>query len=116
VHDRIVDREPELRALPESGDAWDDPSEDLLFELLVDIEYGRAGSFLIVERLADASGNAFGQVRRLPNGSYTVEYRDETGLWATSADDMRAAHALLTGWAFDRAGWKDHATWKPVYF
>jgi hypothetical protein len=56
-----------LRALIESGERWDDPSEDLLFDLLSDIEAGE-GSFLIVERAADVNGQTYSQALHLEDG------------------------------------------------
>ena len=57
---------PVLRALPEVGQSWDDPSEDLLFMLLDDIERGE-GSFLIVERTTDPSGQTYAQAPAGPS-------------------------------------------------
>ncbi len=109
---------PILRATPEEGETWDDPSEDLLFMLFEDIEEGQAGSFLIVERLTDPNGQTYGQVLRHDDGSYTVEYRDGGAdrHWGTGAVDFRAAHELLTAWAFERDGWRELATWEQVEF
>jgi hypothetical protein len=47
--------QPILRAISESGETLEDPSEDGLFLLLSDVEAGRA-EFLIVERTSDPSG------------------------------------------------------------
>jgi hypothetical protein len=111
----VTQQRPILRAIPEVGQAWDDPSEDLLFMLLGDIEAGE-GTFLIVERTADPSGNTYAQALRRDDGSYIVEHRDgDAGShYGTVASDMRTAHQLLTGWAFRLLGWKESATWTPV--
>jgi len=66
---------PILRAIPETGQSWDDPSEDLLFILLGDIEAGE-GSFLIIERTTDPTGHTYAQALRNPDGSYIVEHRE----------------------------------------
>jgi hypothetical protein len=104
-----------LRALIESGERWDDPSEDLLFDLLSDIEAGE-GSFLIVERAADVNGQTYSQALHLEDGRYAVEHREGSAErhYATTVADFRAAHAVLTGWAFDMAGWQDTASWDRV--
>ena len=44
----------------ESGEVLDDPCEDLLFELLTDIDRGEVQS-IIVERLADPTGQTYAQ-------------------------------------------------------
>ncbi|MBO0834376.1 MAG: hypothetical protein J2P28_02515 [Actinobacteria bacterium] len=106
---------PVLRAIPEVGQQWYDPSEDLLFILLQDIEAGE-GTFLIVERTTDPSGHTYAQVLRCDDGSYVVEHRegDADHHYGTTVADMRAAHHLLTGWAFQLPGWSDQATWSQV--
>jgi hypothetical protein len=106
---------PVLRALTESGDSYDDPSEDLLFMLLDDVDHG-AGTWVIVDRPADASQQTYAQALRVAADSWVVEHREgspETHV-GTTVGDLRTAHQLLTGWAFDLAGWADGATWTPV--
>ena len=97
--------DPILRACPEYGPSWDDPSEDLLFLLLQDIEAGE-GTFLIVERIADPTQQTYAQAMLLEDGSYVLEHRegDSAHHYRTDVADMRAAHALLTGWAFELPG------------
>ena len=63
-----------LRATSESGDVLDDPSDDALFKMFEDLEAG-LGTFLIVESVADASGQTFVQAARGDDGTYVVEYR-----------------------------------------
>jgi hypothetical protein len=106
---------PVLRALPDKGQSWDDPSEDLLFMLLEDIESGQ-GAFLIVERTTDPSGHTYAQVLRRKDGAYVVEHCDGDAehRYGTTAPDMRAAHRLLTAWAFQLPGWDDRTGWSQV--
>ena len=110
-----MDRVPVLRATTESGDTIDDPSEDALFMMFEDIEAGES-SFLIVERLADPSGQTYVQASRNPDGSYVVEYRDggPERHYGTVANDMRSGHSLVTGWAFNLPGWRESAPWRSV--
>jgi hypothetical protein len=107
--------EPILRACPENGREWDDPSEDLLFELLRDIEDGH-GTLLIVERTTDPSGQIYAQVLRREDGRYVVEHRegDAEHHYGTVVLDLRAAHELLTGWAFEIPDWDNGITWSTV--
>jgi hypothetical protein len=103
--DNNVAAPPILRAIPEAGQRWDDLSEDLLFILLQDIEAG-GGSFLIVERTTDPSGHTYAQALRRDDGSYVVEYREgDADHYGIVVAGMRAAHQLLTGWAFQLPGW-----------
>jgi hypothetical protein len=106
---------PVLRARTEAGDSYDDPSEDLLFVLLDEVEHGQ-GTWMIVERLADASHQTYAQALRVAADSWIVERREgspETHV-GTTVGDLRHAHQLLIGWAFEVAGWQDGVTWTRV--
>jgi hypothetical protein len=107
--------DPILRAYPENGPVWDDPSEDLLFELFRDIEAGE-GTFLIVKRATDPNGQVYAQALRREDGSYVVEHRegDAEHHYGTVVADMRAAHQLLTGWAFGLPDWDQGTSWSTV--
>jgi hypothetical protein len=106
---------PVLRATAESGDTIDDPSEDALFMMFEDIETGES-TYLIVDYLRDATNQTYAQTSRNEDGTYIVEYRDggPEHHYGTVAHDMRAAHALITGWAFGDPGWRESTSWKPV--
>lgn len=114
-HHAGVDRVLTLRATAESGDMIEDPSEDALFMMFEDVEAGES-SFLIVDRLADTSGQTYAQISRNADGSYIVEYRDggPERHYGTVVSDMRSAHSLVTGWAFDLPGWRESARWQSV--
>lgn len=106
---------PILRAAMDSGETYDDPSEDLLFELLSDIERGDE-EFLIVERLADGTGQTYAQVRRTDHGQYQVEHRDggPDRHFQAFTPDMRLAHMLVTGWAFELPSWREAVSWNRI--
>ena len=93
--------EPVLRAIMDTYDLYDDPSEDALFELLSAIAAGKA-EWVIVEKVDALDGQTYAQAIRLEDGSFQVERRlgspqtHETAIGL----DMRAAHELLTAWAF----------------
>jgi hypothetical protein len=74
---RAVPSDPILRASNEAGDTCDDPSEDLLFELLA--ELGEGNSFLVVDRLEPGRTEDFIQAVIDANGSFVLEYRE--GRW-----------------------------------
>jgi hypothetical protein len=106
-----------LRATAESGDTIDDPSGDALFMMLEDIEAGES-TYLIVDSLKDSAHQTYAQTSRNEDGTYIVEYRDggPERHYATVAQDMRAAHALITGWAFGVPRWRESASWEPVAY
>lgn len=106
-----------FRATAECGDTIDDPSEDALFMLFEDVE-GGGSSHLILDDLRDPSGQTYAQTSRNEDGSYVVEYRagSPDQHFGTTAPDMRAAHAILAGWAFDLPGWRDSVAWTAVTF
>ncbi len=58
-----------FRAVMENGDTYDDPSEDVLLLLLEDLAAGD-GSWVIVEKVVDASGQTYAQALRLSDGSF----------------------------------------------
>jgi hypothetical protein len=89
-----------LRLTTESGESWDDPSEDALFEYLSDAV--AASEFLIVDRLGPNLDDHYMQVA-CANGRIVVEAREGSPATHRHAvsDDMRAVHAALTAWAFE---------------
>jgi hypothetical protein len=88
-----------LLARMSSGAEWEDPSEDLLFELLGDIERGDEDS-LTLERL-DAEDHPKVRVARSAGGTWVADMDPpDPGDGPKSWTDMRAAHAWLTSWAF----------------
>lgn len=115
VRHNLVVPTPVLRALMESGKTWDDPSEDLIFELLADVDRGEE-QFIVLERTSDPSGQTYAQSIRDEDGSYLVERRDggpEAHFRLTSLT-MREAHAVLSAWAFEMPGWASNCDWRPV--
>ena len=95
--------QPILRAELENGDTYDDPSEDLLFLLFEDIEAGKS-LYVIVEDVADATGQTYVQALRDKDGTYLVERRAGTpqSHHGSRVRDMRTAHGMVTEWAFRR--------------
>ena len=85
-----------LRATSESGDVLDDPSEDALFTMFQDLEAGQ-GTFLIVESLADASGQTFVQAARGDDGTYVVEYRQGSADQHFQTDGPRLPRGARAG-------------------
>lgn len=106
-----------LKAFNESGQIWEDPSEDLLFMLMEDIERGNE-KFLVIERLSDTTQQTYIQSARNDDGTYVVEYRDGSPQkhFGTNVGDMRSAHAVITAWAFELPHWSDSATWSQITF
>jgi hypothetical protein len=104
-----------LRATMESGATWDDPSEDLLYELVSEIERGDE-KFMVIERLRDPTRQTYAQCVKQDNGSFLVERRDG-GLNAHFryvADSSRQARDIVMSWAFELPGWDSALAWEPV--
>ena len=59
----------------ESGVVWDDPSEDLLYDLLGDVERGDE-QFIVIERTSDPSGQTYMQATLVDGGGWLLERRD----------------------------------------
>ena len=113
--DHSAVNEPILRAVTESGTTWDDPSEDLLFELLSDLERGEE-SFFVVKRLGVA--DVYIQVLFQDDRQYLVERRDGGAPlhFAATCPDKRIVHEILVKWAFELPGWQGLLDWTPVIF
>ena len=87
-----------LRAQTSNDEQYDDPSEDLLFMLLDELQ---PDDYVIVERPDDQTQQTYAQVLRTGSQGYLIERREgsaETHAFARSAD-MRSIHADLTTWA-----------------
>jgi hypothetical protein len=106
---------PVLRAITESGETWDDPSEDLLFILLEDVS-DENGLFVIVERRADTSRQTYMQVTRMEDSGFRSEYRHGSAVrhFFAVTPDMRVAHRVLTDWAFELPGREAALPWQPL--
>ena len=107
---------PILRAQTEQGQQFDDPSEDLLFQLLGDIGRGDE-QFVIVERLDDPSGETYAQVT-LDDGRWVLEHRAGSAdrHFMTTLADLPKAHEILVAWAFQVDGWDSRTAWDHVRF
>ena len=99
---------PILRAQLESGASFDDPSGDLLFELLGGVERGDE-LFLILNRLGGKSNEVYMQTVRNEDGSWLVERRDGSPdrHFGVTVPDVGAVHGILTAWAFGLEGWQN---------
>ena len=103
---------PSVRATAPDGDIWDEPSEDLLFELVNDCEY--PGDFVIVEK----DGDHFAQTAYAPSSPWVVEFRDGSAdeHYQAWTEDRRLVHEVLFGFAYDRPGWKGLLDWTKIEF
>jgi len=104
---------PILRARMSSGAIWDDPSEDLLFDLLTDIEAGRE-EFMIVERLG--LKETYAQALLSEEGVFLMEYREGSAdrHFAATSRDKQRIHAAMTGWAYQLESWSVQLDWQPA--
>ena len=92
---------PQLRATLDTGETYDDPSEDALFVLLEDLAAHRA-LFVVVEPVHAPDEQTYVQAVRFDDGTFQVERRlgsPQTHETVTRLQ-LRPAHALLTQWVF----------------
>jgi len=96
-----------------SGASWDDPSEDLLYELLGDVERGDE-QFVIVELTADLTGQTYAQAIKADAGEWLLERRDGSAdrHFRALLPDLRGTHRALTMWALATSGWQQAAPWE----
>ncbi|MFE9335115.1 hypothetical protein [Streptomyces sp. NPDC006925] len=113
--------QPVLRAIEDDGRAVDDPSEEVLHDLLADMNLRHR--FVILERLdLEPVDQHYMQVYLNDDMSYQVEYREG------SADKHFQAHVprphemigpapiakVMIDWAYDRGGWREAMPWVPI--
>ncbi|HUQ63538.1 MAG TPA: hypothetical protein VM121_07285 [Acidimicrobiales bacterium] len=106
---------PSLRAEMESGAVWDDPSEDLLYDLLGDVERGDE-QFMVVERTSDPSGQTYLQAILGDSGGWILERRDggPDAHYRASSAELRTVHAAVTAWAFELPDWANAVFWQKT--
>jgi hypothetical protein len=98
-----------LRATGLDGEVYHDPSEDLLYMLMEDLQ--TPGDSFVVERVEPGREGSFMIVTRREDGSSALEGPEAKGL--PRGVSMRAVHAALTRWAFDLPSWREALTDPP---
>ncbi|WP_436631412.1 hypothetical protein [Actinomadura kijaniata] len=80
--------------------------------LLEDTSNGNR-DFFVLERTADSAAQTYFPVVGGCSG-FVLEYRDggPDSHFGAECDDLRRAHQVVTGWAFERDGWKGGLPWK----
>ncbi len=113
--DGYIAENPTLRAVSESGVIWDDPSVDLLFELLSDLEHD-VELFFIVNRVRHE--DFYIQVLMQEDRTYLVEHRagDASTHYGAVCADKRLVHDVLVQWGLLSTEFKDALDWSPVAF
>jgi hypothetical protein len=96
-----------LRAVDVSGEAYDDPSEDLLFMLFEDLD--DPGDDFTVEKVEAGQPHELVRVQLNERRSYEINGPgpDEK----TASPFMRNVHEALTRWAFDLPDWREPLGW-----
>ena len=84
-----------IRATDATGEVYDDPSEDALYELMEDLS--APDSSLLVERLEPGREGEWVPVTRKASGLY--ELSSSENIEYVSA--LRSVHEFLTRWAFE---------------
>lgn len=110
-----------LRVETASGEAWENPSADLLFDLLSEMNLRHR--FVIVDRLdAEPVGQHYMQIYLNDNMSCQIEFREGgsdrhfaarvAGPFDMSGHETVAK--VLQGWAFGKPGWREALPWSRV--
>ena len=95
--------DPILRAIDVAGESWDDPSEDLLFMFMEDLDH--PGASFLVERVVSGREDDFMRITAHNDDGYLLEGPQAVGIGPVQS--MRAVHEALTRWAFDLADWRE---------
>jgi hypothetical protein len=89
------------------GETWDDPSEDLLFMMLEEMD--QENSFLLVERLDVATpGEAFMRITRSARAMFNIESHEASDAAVSRARirGIHVVHEIVTRWALRLPGWE----------
>lgn len=107
---------PIVQVRTERGQAYPDPSEDLILELLDDLTAGRE-EFFIIEKTR-LSAEYYAQSTLNDHSRFIVECRDggPDRHWQAVTPDRAVAHAVLTRWAFDLDNWRTGLNWTRLHF
>lgn len=110
-----------IRATAWNGDTWDDPAEDILYDLLSELNL--VHRFLVVERTESTDrGQHYIQVYLEDDGSCLVEYREGgphahfqarvPAPFAMHGHDIAAG--VVKSWARDDDRWRTALPWVPL--
>lgn len=103
---------PILRLQTESGESWDDPSEDAMFEFMGDL--GPGNGWLEVVRIGNQdAGDALRVIRDDELECFDIDLRQGSSPRRSRGLAFRAAHEVLTRWAFDLPDWDGRVSWDP---
>lgn len=97
----------------ERGGAYADATEADLHRWVMQI--GDATQYVIVHRSDD---ELFAQAQPVPDGdAFVVEYAvADADLRQTVVANLDEVYEVLSGWAFNRDGWKDGREWTVLSF
>lgn len=103
---------PAVRATTESGEVWDDPSEDQLLDILSDVERGNE-LFLVVDRLDDPDRQTYMQTI-LEGGAFVVEHREGSPdrHFRAVAPSKQEVHAVFMAWVQGDDAWRAGLAWE----
>jgi hypothetical protein len=98
----------------ERGARYEDPSVDLLADILR--ELGPGNAFLILDRLDGAPGNPFAQALADPDGSWVVEYRESEAhpIFHAETRDADLVRTVLVEWCLGLEGWRRRLEWAEL--
>jgi hypothetical protein len=105
---------PQLRATDALDHQFDDPSEELLWQIISGLT-PNDNYFVMVQHVPDASEEGtYIQTAVLANGRFTVEYQDGDMQhhFHAEADNARLAYEVVAAWAFERPGWREMLPWQ----
>lgn len=118
-----------IRAEMPSGQRWNDPSEDLLFELISDVERGDEEFMIVLRAAAPGREEPFIQLVHDPGAGWLVEHRAggpdthrHASLGATF-DEKRLLHQVVVNWAYGvtpfgapvaKGDWQELVSWEAL--
>jgi hypothetical protein len=112
-----IDGSSRLVATDASDNRFDNPSEELLWQIISGLTAGD-NYFVMVQHVPDSSKDGtYIQAAVLSDGRFAVEYQDGDlqHHFHAEVDNARRAYEVVVAWAFGRPGWREMLAWEPGY-
>jgi hypothetical protein len=97
------------------GNEWDDPSEELLWQIISGLTYNGNRNLCLLNAVVGSVDGIYIQTAVLPDERFTVEYQDGDlqHHYEAKVADARQAYEVVVAWASDSPGWREMLPWEP---
>jgi hypothetical protein len=105
-----------LQASDFLGNEWDDPSEELLWQIISGLTFDGNQNLCLLNAVEDSVDGIYVQTAVLPDGRFTVEYQDGDlhHHYQAKVDNARRAYEVVVAWASNSPGWREMLPWERM--